>query len=104
MLQNRNTSPNQHLASLVKRAHPLLLFVLSGVILVGPMSAQSFEAANTITGNILGAMMGVEAIDRQRWIAPLELREVIEQVAIDLVTWPWWAAERGEIWERYPGY
>jgi len=57
MLQNRNTSPNQHLASLVKRAHPWLLFVLSGVILVGPMSAQSFEAANTITGNIIGTVV-----------------------------------------------
>jgi len=57
MLQNRHISPNQRLASLLKRAHPLLLFVLSGVILVVPMSAQSFETANTITGNILGTVV-----------------------------------------------
>ena len=57
MLQNRHTSHNRRLASLLKRAHLLLLFVLSGVILVVPMSAQSFEAANTITGNILGTVV-----------------------------------------------
>jgi hypothetical protein len=57
MLQNRHTSPNRRLASLLKRAHLLLLFVLSGVILVVPLSAQSFETANTITGNILGTVV-----------------------------------------------
>src|ERR1700687_907708 len=57
MLQNRHTSPNRRLASLLKRAHLLLLFVFSGVILVVPMSAQSFETANTITGNILGTVV-----------------------------------------------
>lgn len=57
MLQNRHTSPNQRSTSLLKRAHPLLLFVLSGVMLVIPMSAQSFETANTITGSILGRVV-----------------------------------------------
>src|SRR5271166_5205110 len=57
MLQNRHTSPNRRWASLLKRAHLLLLFVLSGVILVVPMSAQSFETAGTITGNILGTVV-----------------------------------------------
>jgi Carboxypeptidase regulatory-like domain len=57
MLQDRHTSPTQRLASLLKRAHSLLLFVLSAVILVVPMSAQSFETANTITGNILGTVV-----------------------------------------------
>ena len=57
MLQNRHTSPNRRLASLLKRAHLMLLFVFSGVILVVPMSAQSFETANTITGNILGTVV-----------------------------------------------
>ncbi len=51
-----HTSPNQRLASLLKRAHPLLLLVLSGVILVAPMSAQSFETANSTTGSILGTV------------------------------------------------
>ena len=57
MLQNRHTSHNRRWASLLKRAHLLLLFVLSGVILVVPMSAQSFKTANTITGNILGTVV-----------------------------------------------
>jgi carboxypeptidase family protein len=57
MLQNRHTSPYRRLASLLKRAHLLLLSLLSGVILVVPMSAQSFETASTITGNILGTVV-----------------------------------------------
>jgi len=57
MLQNRHTSPNRRLASLLKRAHLLLPFVLSGVIFVIPMSAQSFETANTVTGSILGTVV-----------------------------------------------
>jgi hypothetical protein len=57
MLQNRHTSPNRRLTSLLKRAHLLLLFVLSGMIVVVPMSAQSFTTANTITGSILGTVV-----------------------------------------------
>jgi hypothetical protein len=57
MLQNRHTSPNRRLASLLKRAHLLLLFVLSGMILVVPMSAQSFTTADTKTGSILGTVV-----------------------------------------------
>jgi hypothetical protein len=57
MLQNRHTSSNRRLASLLKRAQLLLLFVLSAVILVVPMSAQSFETASTITGNVLGTVV-----------------------------------------------
>jgi len=51
------TSPNQCLASLLKRVNPLMLLVLSGVVLVAPMSAQSFETANTTTGSILGTVV-----------------------------------------------
>jgi len=57
MLQNRHTSPNRRLASLLKPAQIVVLIVLSGVILVVPMSAQSFETANTITGSILGTVV-----------------------------------------------
>ena len=57
MQKNTHTSPNRRLASLLKRAQLLLLIVLSGVILVVPMSAQSFETANTITGSILGTVV-----------------------------------------------
>ena len=57
MLQNRHTSPNRRLASLLKRAQILVLIVLSGVILVVPMSAQSFPTADTKTGRILGTVV-----------------------------------------------
>ena len=45
------------LAMLMKRAHMLLLIILSGVILVVPMSAQSFKTASTKTGRILGTVV-----------------------------------------------
>jgi hypothetical protein len=57
MLQNRHTSSNRRLASLLRRAHLLLLFVLSGMILVVPMSAQSFTTEDTKTGSILGTVV-----------------------------------------------
>ena len=59
MLQNKRTSPNRRLASLLKRAHLLLLFVLSGMILVVPMSAQSFTTADTKTGSVLGTVVDI---------------------------------------------
>ena len=57
MLQNRNTSPHLHLASLLKRAHLLLFVVLSGGMLVMPTSAQVLEKASTTTGTILGTVV-----------------------------------------------
>lgn len=45
------------------------------------------DSTGAITGNILGAMAGVQAIPA-RWLAQLELREVIETVAQDLVRLP----------------
>ncbi len=57
MLQNTNTSPNGRLVSLLKRAHLMLLFVVGGMILVVPMSAQSFTTADMKTGSILGTVV-----------------------------------------------
>jgi len=54
MLQNTNTSPNGRLVSLLKRAHLVLLFVVSGMVLVRTHAAQSFTTADTKTGSILG--------------------------------------------------
>ena len=45
------------------------------------------DSTGAITGNILGAMAGVAAIP-SRWLAQLELREVIQIVAQDLVLLP----------------
>jgi Carboxypeptidase regulatory-like domain len=57
MHKSTRVSPNRPLEALLKRAQILVLIVLSGVILVVPMSAQSFATANTITGNILGTVV-----------------------------------------------
>jgi len=64
------------------------------------------DSTGAITGNILGALLGPEAIP-QRWLEPLELRPEIEQVARDLYHH---FGNPGEIpdpstdWERYPGW
>ncbi|MCK7543124.1 ADP-ribosylglycohydrolase family protein [Marinobacter bryozoorum] len=63
------------------------------------------DSTGAITGNILGAMLGTHVIP-QRWLAPLELREVIEAVASDLWTCREWHSDMDAdgLWERYPGY
>jgi carboxypeptidase family protein len=57
MLQDRHTSPTQRLASLLKRAHLLLLIVIGVVAVAVSMSAQSFTAAGAKTGTILGTVV-----------------------------------------------
>jgi len=57
MLQNRRISPNSPLASLLNRAHLLLLIVIGALAVAIPMSAQSFTAAGTKTGTILGTVV-----------------------------------------------
>ena len=54
---NTNSSPNRPLEVLLKRAHMLVLIVLSGVILAVPVSAQSLEAAKTERGFIRGTVV-----------------------------------------------
>ena len=57
-MQNKtHVSPNRPLAMLVERAHILVLIILSGLILIAPMSAQTFVATNTKTGSILGTVV-----------------------------------------------
>ena len=56
------------------------------------------DSTGSITGNILGAILGKEAIP-DNWINLLELEEVIRQVGNDLFT----AFEGTENWlKRYP--
>ena len=47
------------------------------------------DSTGSITGNLLGAIHGVEAIP-QRWLESLELRKAITEMADDLLTWPQW--------------
>lgn len=54
-----------------------------GVLLAVNHSGDS-DSTGAITGNLLGALLGVKAIPTE-WLKALELREVIEEVADDLL-------------------
>ena len=75
-----------------------------GVVLAVNHDGDS-DSTGSITVNILGAMHGTGVIS-QRWIEPLELREVVEAVASDLWACREWHSymEGSGLWERYPGY
>lgn len=69
------------------------------------------DSTGAIAGNLLGALLGQEAIPAE-WLARLELRPVIEELARDLHAFPGWEigeyaadAELGQrLWAKYPGY
>jgi ADP-ribosyl-[dinitrogen reductase] hydrolase len=78
-----------------------------GIILAVNHSGDS-DSTGSITGNLLGAAAGVEAIP-ERWLAHLELRLTIEAIADDLAAFPDWrlrshgdAEERAFYTARYP--
>jgi ADP-ribosylglycohydrolase len=57
------------------------------------------DSTGAITGNILGAYLGMSAIPND-WLDKVELKEVITQVADDLLT----GYQHGQRWrDRYPG-
>lgn len=60
------------------------------------------DSTGLIAGHFLGLLHGVEAIP-PRWLEPLELREVIGQVAGDLATASG-GARCAELAARYPGW
>jgi ADP-ribosylglycohydrolase len=79
-----------------------------GVLLAVNHSGDS-DSTGAITGNILGTMLGVQAIP-ERWLGVLELREVIGQVAADLDRHhepfdsdDFWSTTSPD-WDRYPGW
>ena len=68
------------------------------------------DSTGAITGNLLGAALGVKAIPA-RWLQPLELREAIVEMADDLRTVHRWKLDAGGFgaeeayWSnRYPGH
>ena len=80
----------------------------AGVVLAVNHSGDS-DSTGAITGNLLGALYGAEAIP-PRWLRSLELRDVIMAMADDLATFPEWdvgehqaSAECAFYWKRYPG-
>ena len=58
------------------------------------------DSTGAITGNILGAYLGVTDIPKE-WIEKVELSKELYQVTDDLLA----GYERGiDWWDRYPGY
>ena len=81
-----------------------------GVILAVNHDGDS-DSTGSITGNLLGTLYGVDAIPQQ-WLEPLELREVIAEIAEDLhdcIEWPLSPfgsdpEQHDRLWRKYPGY
>jgi ADP-ribosyl-[dinitrogen reductase] hydrolase len=80
----------------------------SGVVMAVNHDGDS-DSTGLIAGHLLGAIHGVSAIPK-RWLEPLELRTVIEEVADDLATCGQWVLddedsgdEQNYYRERYPG-
>jgi ADP-ribosyl-[dinitrogen reductase] hydrolase len=78
-----------------------------GAVLAVNHSGDS-DSTGTITGNLLGAIHGVESIPA-KWLTSLELREIIEALADDLAAYPEWrildrvdASEMEFYSKRYP--
>jgi len=68
------------------------------------------DSTGSIAGNLMGAALGMNAIP-ERWRKPLELGDVIEQVADDLFDYPTWHigecatdGDNDKVWARYPGW
>lgn len=67
------------------------------------------DSTGAIAGNLLGVMHGVNAIPSS-WLEPLELREVITEVAQDLLAVNEWdvdemgGKDNDWVWEKYPGF
>jgi len=59
MHNNRHVNPNRPLKVLSKPRHFLVLIALTGIVLVGSVSAQSIVAANTNPGTVLGRVLDV---------------------------------------------
>jgi ADP-ribosylglycohydrolase len=80
-----------------------------GVLLAVNHDGDS-DSTGAIAGNLLGALYGADAIPRE-WLEPLELREVIIEMADDLLDYRDWdigehskdAALNERIWIKYPG-
>lgn len=80
----------------------------SGVVMAVNHEGDS-DSTGLIAGHLLGAIHGVSAIPK-RWLEPLELRTVLEEVADDLATCGLWVLddedygdEQNYYCARYPG-
>jgi len=80
-----------------------------GIVLAVNHAGDS-DSTGAITGNLLGALLGVGAIP-ERWLHGVEVRDVVETLADDLHDYPTWSigeyvegGDNDHIWERYPGW
>ncbi len=81
-----------------------------GVIMAVNHDGDS-DSTGAIVGNLLGAMYGLKAIPAE-WLEPLELRDVITELAEDLYAFKDWnigeyAGDKtvgDRIWKKYPGF
>ena len=75
-----------------------------GIIMAVNHSGDS-DSTGMIAGNLLGLIYGPQAIP-ERWLEELELRDVITQVALDLVDIParYETGGEAELRRRYPGW
>ncbi|MEW6488245.1 MAG: ADP-ribosylglycohydrolase family protein, partial [Thermodesulfobacteriota bacterium] len=81
-----------------------------GVLLAVNHDGDS-DSTGSIAGNLLGTLHGVEAIPSE-WLEPLEVREVITELADDLYAFRDWKIgedatddeESQRLWRKYPGF
>jgi len=81
-----------------------------GVLLAVNHDGDS-DSTGSITGNLLGTMLGINSIPNE-WLEPLELRQVIVELAGDLYDFADWDIDddsddvelNSRIWKKYPGY
>lgn len=81
-----------------------------GIILAVNHDGDS-DSTGSITGNLLGAILGVTAIP-SHWLDGLELRSVIAELAGDLYRYREWDMSDSslnnhfvqQVWEKYPGF
>ncbi|UCZ92518.1 ADP-ribosylglycohydrolase family protein [Gordonia sp. WA4-43] len=74
-----------------------------GVVLAVNHDGDS-DSTGAIAGNLLGAQFGKDAIPAHL-LEPLELKEVLSEIAGDLVEFDQWDVEGDRaIWRKYPGF
>ena len=61
------------------------------------------DSTGALVGNLLGVMHGTQAIP-PRWLADLELRDVIATIGRDLAAVRSGAFDAEKEWARYPGW
>ena len=70
-------------------------------VLSYPNDFRDSDSTGSIAGNLLGALLGAQAIPAE-WIEKLELSDVVRQVGADLNDFYEWDLIAGDVVSRYP--